>query len=111
MMSSAPNAVALPEQRHWAQDAWRNFSQLAEMVEVVAGHGFYDGLKGHGAALGMDGRSGCGRGQSCVDESQIPPAPAGKCFKRTGGSDAAIGRGPLFLGEGLEGGRTFCQCL
>src|ERR1035441_1942738 len=89
----------------------RNLSQLAEMVEVVAGHGFYDGLKGHGAALGMDGRPGCGRGQSCVDESQIPPAQAGECFKRTGGSDAAIGRGPLLLVEGLECGRILGQCL
>jgi hypothetical protein len=39
-----------------------NLAQLADVVEVVAGHGFYDGLKGHGAALGMDGRPGCGSG-------------------------------------------------
>jgi hypothetical protein len=27
--------------------------QLAKVIQVVAGHGFHDGLKGHGTALGM----------------------------------------------------------
>jgi hypothetical protein len=36
------------------------FLQLAEVIQVVAGHGFDDGFKGHGAALGVCDLLGCG---------------------------------------------------
>lgn len=44
------------------------------MVDVVAGHGFYDGPEGHGSALGMGGGAvavGFGDGG---EETEIPVA-------------------------------------
>ena|ERR1700730_6159468 len=56
------------------------------MVEVVAAHGFEDGLKNHGAALWMGYRFCQGVGNHGVNEENVP-APDGRkyveCFART----------------------------
>ena len=69
--------------------------ELGEMVEIVAGHGFNDGLEGHGAALGMrNGFVGGGR-QSALDEEQIPVAQGGEGGESLRCWDSRIGGGPF----------------
>jgi hypothetical protein len=39
----------------WSDGACGEAFYLLKVVDVVAGHGFYDGPEGHGAALGVGG--------------------------------------------------------
>jgi hypothetical protein len=39
----------------WSDGACGEAFDLLKVVDVVAGHGFYDGPEGHGAALGVGG--------------------------------------------------------
>jgi len=81
------------------------------VVEVVAGHGFDDGLEGHGSALGVgDGAVG-GDGQRGVDEEEIPMAEGGEGAESLGRCEFAVAGGPLVLIEGLDGGAIFGQGL
>ena len=81
------------------------------MVEIVAGHGFDDGLESHGAALGMCDRLGGGAGQSFRDELQIPGAQGGESCQSVFGGNALIGSGPLVLVKGLKDVVVFCEGL
>ena len=90
------------EERCGGRNELREFFELGEVVEVVAGHGFDDGLEGHGAALGMrDGLAGCLR-QSVLNEEQVPVAQGGERGEGLRCRDSRIGGGPFFLIEGLD---------
>jgi hypothetical protein len=54
------------------------FLELCEMVEVVAGHGFYDCGEGHGSALGMGDRFTGSTGRGVADQDQVPLAHGGE---------------------------------
>jgi len=85
--------------------------ELSEVVEVVAGHGFHDGLEGHGSALGMgDGAIGRG-GQGALKQDQVPLAESGEGGACLGRLDALVGPGPVVLVEGLDRGRVFRKGL
>jgi hypothetical protein len=86
-------------------------AQLAEVIEVVAGHGFDNGLEGHGAAFGMGNDAAGGGWQSCVNEREVPVAEGGECRERLGGGDAGVCGGPLVLIEGLDDVVVFGQGL
>jgi hypothetical protein len=78
------------------------FLELGDVVEVVAGHGFYDGGEGHGAALGVGyGLLGC-RCWGVADQDQVPLAHGGEGSDGLLGRDAGVGDGPLFLVKRLE---------
>lgn len=81
------------------------------MVEVVAGHGFNDGLKGHGAALGVDGwLVGCGW-RGVADEDEVPLSERGECSEGLLRRDGGIDSSPAVLIEGLDGVVVFSESL
>jgi hypothetical protein len=76
--------------------------QLLEMVDVVAGHGFYDGPEGHGAALGMGGGAMAFVAGDGGEEEEVPVAHGleeSEC--RLDGVDG-VPVSPGFLIEGLD---------
>ena len=47
---------------------------LLKVVDVVAGHGFYDGPEGHGAAFGVGGAAAAVVLRDGGEEEQVPVA-------------------------------------
>lgn len=85
--------------------------ELLEVVDVVAGHGFYDGCEGHGAALGMSGLAlavGFGGGG---DEFDVPVA--GGLEEDDGGGEVVggVALAPDGLIEWLDLGMVFAEGL
>jgi len=83
--------------------------ELLEVVDVVAGHGLYDGPEGHGSTFGMGGGSsavGFGGGS---DEVHVPVAEVGEDGE---GGDEVVGGvalAPDCLVEGLDHGVGFSR--
>ena len=75
---------------------------LLKVVDVVAGHGFYDGPEGHGAALGMGGGAMAFVAGDGGEEEEVPVAHGleeSEC--RLDGVDG-VPVSPGFLIEGLD---------
>ena len=77
--------------------------KLRKMIQVVAGHGFDDGLKCHGAALGM----GDGRFAGCRQRAARSGAGSSCAARRTSASASSApmpeyGGCPFVLIEGLD---------
>jgi hypothetical protein len=78
--------------------------ELLQVVDIVAGHSFYDGPEGHGAALGVSGGAVAVFLRDGGEEEQVPVAGCleeGETgFKVVGG----VAFAPGFLVEGLDDG-------
>jgi hypothetical protein len=81
-----------------AYDAFK----LLEMVDVVAGHGFYDGPEGHGAALGMGGGAMAFVAGDGCEEEKIPVAHCLEESERGLDGVDGVAVAPGFLIEGLD---------
>ena len=77
---------------------------LLKVVDVVAGHGFYDGPEGHGAALGVGGAAMAVVLGDSREEEQVPVA--GGLEEGQAGPEVigCITFGPSLLVEGLDDG-------
>jgi hypothetical protein len=77
---------------------------LLQVVDVVAGHGFYDGPEGHGAALGVGGGAVAVVLRDGGEEEEVPVA-GGLEESETGFElVGCVAFGPGFLIEGLDDG-------
>ena len=77
---------------------------LLKVVDVVAGHGFYDGPEGHGATLGVGGGAVAVVLRGGSEEEQIPVAGGlekGQCGLEMVG---CVTLSPGILVEGLDDG-------
>ena len=84
---------------------------MLEVVDVVAGHGFYDGPEGHGSSFGVGGGAGAVGFGGGSDEVHVPVAEVGEDGK---GGDEVVGGvalAPEALFEGLDHGVFFCEGL
>jgi hypothetical protein len=77
---------------------------LLKVVDVVAGHGFYDGPEGHGAAFGVGGAASAVVLRDGGEEEQVPVAGGleeSECGLEVVG---CVTFGPGVLVEGLDDG-------
>ena len=86
------------------------------MIQIVAGHGFYDGLEGHFASFRVGGWFVGEGGQGGLDEKQVPVADGEEGGERFLGEVGGLGQcgialGPLVLVEGLDGVVVFGEGL
>ena len=77
---------------------------LLKMVDVVAGHGLYDGPEGHGAALGVGGAAVAVVLRDGSEEEQIPIAGGLEEGQRGSELVCLVTLGPGVLVEGLDDG-------
>src|SRR5580704_12088630 len=84
----------------WGRQAF----DLLKVVNVVAGHGFYDGPEGHGAAFGVGGAAAAVVLRDGVEEEQVPVAGGLKESERGLEVVGGVAFGPGVLVEGLDDG-------
>ena len=77
---------------------------LLKVVDVVAGHGFYDGPEGHGAAFGVGGAAAAVVLRDCGEEEQVPVAGGLEESERGFEVVGCVTFGPGVLVEGLDDG-------
>jgi hypothetical protein len=77
---------------------------LLKVVDIVAGHGLYDGPEGHGAAFGVGGAAAAVVLRDCVEEEQVPVAGGLEESERGLEVVGCVAFGPGVLVEGLDDG-------
>jgi hypothetical protein len=83
---------------------------LLKVVDVVAGHGLYDGPEGHGAALGVGGAAAAVVLRDGVEEEQVPVAGGLEESERGLEVVGCVAFGPGVLVEGLNDGVGLGEC-
>src|SRR3954451_21271337 len=73
---------------------------LLEVIDVVAGHGFHDGPEGHGAPLGVGGRTVAVVLRDGGEEEQVPVAG---CLEECKSRLEVVGGVALAPGSLIEG--------
>ena len=96
--------------RRWSGVDRDEAFDLLKVVDVVAGHGFYDGPKGHGAALGVGGEAMPVILRDGGEEEQVPVA--GGLEESEAGLEVVggVAFAPCFLVEGLDDGVRLVEC-
>jgi hypothetical protein len=77
---------------------------LLKVVDVVAGHGFYDGPESHGAAFGVGGAAAAVLLRDGGEEEQVPVASGLEESERGFEVVGCVTFGPGVLVEGLDDG-------